>query len=72
MSENFSFTHKHNFPNGECLREDLGEKTPLELYDFTMEEQCVLEEILPYCEYGFHTIKSIKILNISKEKNLLS
>ena len=29
--------HNHNFPSGECLREDLGEKTPEEIYDLDKE-----------------------------------
>ena len=30
--------HHSNFPVGDCLREDLGEKHPMELYDITEEE----------------------------------
>ena len=29
--------HNHNFPYGECIREDLGEKHPCELYDIDEE-----------------------------------
>ena len=54
------WTHSHNYPYGECLREDLGEEDPREHYKgIDPEAFDILEEHLPYTEYGFHTIKSV-------------
>ena len=36
---NGGWRHNHNFPFGECLREDLGEKHPMEMYNLTEEEK---------------------------------
>ena len=56
------FTHDCNFPCGECLREDLGEKHPCELYDVDEEtyEEFVKIFHLYECEWGFHTITRIQ------------
>lgn len=56
------FTHDCNFPCGECLREDLGEKHPCELYDVDEETYEEFVEIfhLYGCEWGFHTITRIQ------------
>jgi hypothetical protein len=55
--------HDSNYPTGECCREDLGEKTAEELYGHIPGFE-TFEELLPYPEYGFHTIESIKIIQI--------
>lgn len=54
--------HNHNFPYGECLREDLGEKHPCELYDIDEDtyEEFVETFELYGGEWGFHTIKKIQ------------
>jgi hypothetical protein len=69
------WTHNHNFPTGECCREDLGEKSPKEYYvggGFLTEDQFLdFEELVPYAEYGIHTIKTVEILNVSEETKLL-
>jgi hypothetical protein len=63
-------THYHNFPTNEALREDLGEKSPEQLYVKT--GKCTKKEfekfcdLLPYSEYGFHTIEKIEILVVSE------
>lgn len=62
LDSGLEFTHKHNYPFGDMLREDLGEKSPRELYEgFDKKVFKKFEKLLPYCECGFHTITSIKI-----------
>ncbi|KKL70172.1 hypothetical protein LCGC14_2107600 [marine sediment metagenome] len=65
------WTHDHNYPYGECLRDDLGEKTPRELYDFDEKVFELFEEYAPYGEYGIHTIESITICPLQKKIKLL-
>lgn len=66
------WTHSHNWPTGECLREDLGEKPPEKIYPQFSEELIeAFGEYLPYGEYGIHSIKSIGITTIAEEKKLL-
>jgi hypothetical protein len=56
------WTHHHNYPYGECLREDLGEKSPRDLYEGIDEEAFdIFEELCPPSEYGFHTIVKIQV-----------
>ena len=58
----------HNFPFGECLREDLGEKHPMETYNLTEEEyEYFLDAFSLYGgEWGFHTIKSIQEITLGE------
>lgn len=66
-------THYHNFPVGECCREDMGEKSIQEIYS-KINEDIVDEfnDMVPYSEYGTHTIQSIKLYEIVGEvKELL-
>ena len=65
------YTHHHNYPYGECMRNDLGEKTLSELYDFDEEVFELFEGYLPYSEYGIHTIKSIIICPLQEKTRLL-
>ena len=69
------WTHRHNFPAGDCLREDLGEKSPEELYVHsglaTQEQLDLFYEFVPSDEYGIHTIESIEVLEVNKVENLL-
>lgn len=60
--------HDHNFPCGECLREDLGEKHPMEMYNLTEEEyDCFVDTFSLYgCEFGFHTIKTIQEVTLGE------
>ena len=57
------WTHEHNFCTGECLREDLGEKSPEQLYveSGLVSKDCFeqFDDLLPSCEGGIHTIKSV-------------
>ena len=70
--DSVEWTQHHNFPYGECLRTDLGEKSPEELYAHIGAD--VLEEFIelcPSCEYGFHSITSIRICESTPWKKLL-
>jgi len=68
-----SWTHSHNYPCGEYSpRTDLGEKCPQDIYKgFTKDIFQILEDLLPYGEYGIHTIKSIEIAPCVKWEKLL-
>ncbi len=63
------WTHSDNFPWGECQREDLGEKSPEQIY---VETGLVTAEdlnffannFIPYPENGFHSIDSIQVFNV--------
>ncbi len=70
-SGKFERTHRHNYPQGERLRKDLGEKSVTELYDFSEEVFEVFEELLPTGEYGLHTIKTIYISSTANRERLL-
>lgn len=64
--------HQNNYPHGECLRCDLGEKPPREIYKGFDEEVFELfEDLLPHGEYGIHTIVSIEVTPHNKWKKLL-
>jgi hypothetical protein len=68
-----SYDHSHdsNFPYGDCCREDLGEKTVYELYDFPEEVFEIFQDFLPGSEYGFHTIDSVEVTPFLKKTKLL-
>lgn len=69
---NKKWKHHHNYPFGECQREDLGEKSPRELYPMFDEDTFeTFESLVPYCEYGFHTIDSIEITPYVEKTKLL-
>lgn len=58
---NLDWMHDRNFPWGETCRSDLGEKDARGLYEELFPEAMkILEDLLPCCEYGFHSITSIK------------
>lgn len=65
------YEHSHNYPYGEMCREDLGEKTPQQLYKFSDKVFELFEEFLPYNEYGFHTIESIEVFEKVNRQKLL-
>ena len=73
QAKGMEWTHSHNYPYGECLREDLGENLPQDLYPSIDEDIFELfeEEFLPRPEYGFHTIKSVEICPLVKKEKLL-
>ena len=57
----YTWKHDHNYPTGECVREDLGQKSGREYYGLSEEVHDLFEDLLPFQEYGFHTIESITI-----------
>ena len=63
--------HHHNFVTEDALRDDLGEKSPEELYSEYLEELEIFKEYVPNDEYGIHTIESVKVLEVIKEENLI-
>lgn len=67
-----AYTCDHNWAIGECLRRDLGEKSPKEIYH-DIDESIIeeFEELLPYGEYGIHTIESINIYTVTGIQELL-
>lgn len=67
----FTWTHHHNYPIGECRRDDLGEKSPRELYNFDEKIFDFFEGLLPYSEYGIYTIESIMVCPFQKKIKLL-
>jgi len=66
-----TYTHDHNYPYGDCLREDMGDKKPEELYNFNKETFEILNELLPYDNDGFHTIESIVVFPVVEKEKLL-
>lgn len=65
--------HCHNFPSGECVRDDLGEKSGYQYYLPLVGEDVMnmFEGLLPYGEHGIHTIKSIEVTPYVKKIKLL-
>ena len=73
-AKEMDWEHHHNYPYGEMLREDLGEKSPEEIYSNIDPDihQLFIEEYCPLGnEYGFHTIKSITTSPLVERKELL-
>jgi len=68
--------HHHNWPSGECCREDLGEKEPEDIYpdlDFEADAMYLFVDLLPCgSEYGFHTIDRIEVYPKPEKEVLLS
>jgi hypothetical protein len=65
-------THRNNYPYGDCCRQDLGEKTPQEIYNF---EEKVFEMFEDFCphggDFGFRTVESIFITPYVEKTRLL-
>lgn len=61
------WSHDHNWPNGDCYRDDLGEKTPVEIYAGTLTQDQVEEFEDCYVPCGIHDIVSIKVLEVANE-----
>ena len=69
-------THDCNWPTGELIRTDLGEKDPQEIYVgsglVTQEAFDVFEDLLHFgAEYGIHSIDSITLKVIAQTEELL-
>lgn len=60
------WNNRNNYPNGEVYRPDLGEKSAEELYGHLSGFK-TFDELCPYCEYGFHTIEDIMILELDRK-----
>lgn len=70
-SSGSEWTHRHNYPFGEILRSDLGEKSPREMYpDISEDVFEAFNDYLPSTEYGFHTIKRVDIIDGTIEQLL--
>ena len=71
----YARTFRHNFPTGECLRTDLGELPPEEIYletdKISPEDFLMFMDMLPYTEFGFHTVTEIRILAVIGEIKLI-
>ena len=59
---------RNNFSIRDCLREDLGEKHPMELYNITEEEYDYFVDAFNLYggEWGFHTIVSIQEITLGE------
>jgi len=69
-TKGMSETHHYNYNIN--WREDLGEKSPKELYDFPEEVHELFQEYCPSAgEDGFHTIESITVHPKVKKEKLL-
>lgn len=65
------WTHNHNWPSGEYSpREDLGEKTPEEIYAgvLTLDQIQMFTDYCPFGEHGFHSVKEVTILEVVGEE----
>jgi len=74
--EGMEWKHEHNFPTGECLREDLGELSSYKYYVednkiIIPEDFLVFVGLIPYTEYGFHTVTEIRILAVIGDIKLI-
>ena len=67
-----NYTHHCNYPYGDCVREDLGEKSPREIYpDIDDEVFDAFECFVPYTEYGFHTVHKVEVWPMVEKEILL-
>jgi hypothetical protein len=51
----------HNYPHGQILYDDSRHTPPRKHYKFDSEIFDIFEDLLPYNEYGFHSIVSISV-----------
>ena len=74
IRDGLKWTHDHNFPfgTGEYIpRADLGERFPRQIYNFPEAIFDIFEDLLPFGEYGIHTIESIEVTPFIKKVKLL-
>lgn len=69
--KNKQHNHSNNWPNGECLRADLGEKSPAEIYNIDEELVETVEEFCPANEWGFHTIERVEVYPVLEKERLV-
>ena len=64
-----SWSFSNNFPIGDCLRDDLGEKHPKELYNLSDEdyEDFIETFHLWGTDWGFHTIENIQEITLGNK-----
>lgn len=65
------YHHHSNYSTGDSLRDDMGEKSPRELYALDDSIFDLFEEYVPYCEQGFHSVVSIEVCPLVKKTKLL-
>lgn len=65
-----NWTHSHNYPTGECARRDMGEKDARELYGH-VEGFDAFNNMVPYGQYGIHTIYGVDAIEITQTIQLL-
>jgi len=69
------WSHDHNYTTQERTREDMGGISARDYYVgknlVTKEEFEIFDELVPFDEYGIHTIESIDILEVFNEYKLL-
>ncbi len=63
--------HNHNYPWGDYVRRDLGEKSPEEIYNIKEEVVDLFQVYVPHGQHGIHTIESITICPLQKKTKLL-
>lgn len=67
---NHDWTHKHNFPDRENVREDLGELSATKMYGH-LDGFYYFYDLIPRSEMGISDITEITIIHASKVENLL-
>ena len=75
QAHGLTIKYEHNFPTGECLRTDMGELPPEEYYletdKINQEDFLAFMDLVPYTEFGFHTVTEIRILAVIGEIKLI-
>lgn len=62
LHQGYVYKHEHNYPTYECLREDLGEKSPQKLYSqFSEEIHEMFSDLCPQSDNGFHSVVNVSI-----------
>ena len=70
IKRGITWTHNSNYPCGEVYSKASGELSKDELYGH-IEGFNDFDNLVPYSEYGIHTIEFIKVLIVQEEIQLL-
>lgn len=72
-SYSLEVTHDNNFPTGEMVREDMGQKSAKDYYKDIISPDDFEEflELVPWTECGFHTVTGIRILAVIGDIKLI-
>lgn len=66
--------HEHNFPIGDCRRDNLGEMTVEEIYVesgmVSAEAIETFRKFLPFTEFGFHTVESVNLIVVESNQEI--